>query len=568
MTTASVEGGRIVLRAPFRLKELCKSIPARQWSPKLKAWTYPASPATARTIAARFPDCSFGSDVVQLLVRADQRDAAATARDDDDPPPIPITVTDPWDHQLRAYNFAKDLDATMLAMWMGTGKSKVTIDLFRNREHEAVLIACPKPVMRVWPTQFETHGGDHFAVLPLDGLPTDGGTRKTPTSVAKRAAQAHDWCEAMRRRGRPHALVVNYEAMWQGDLAKFLLGREWDGMSCDESHKIKKPGGKASRFAHKIASRVRHRIAASGTPMAHSPLDVYGQYRYLDEGIFGTSYAMFRNRFAIMGGYQANVRGTKQPVQVVGFQNERELNELFYSIAYRCGKDVLDLPPTTNADRYCELGPQARRMYDEMDREFIAEVRDGFVTADNALVKLLRLRQMAGGFAVVDYVDSRGVERQRFELVDDAKERLAAEVFEEIGRDDQIIALAEFHHELDALHRAAEAFGASTCEQSGRRKELDDWVDGKAQILVGQISACSTGLNELVAAHYTYYHTTGTSLVEFLQSQERTHRPGQKADCVHYVYGMARNTKDKTIRDNLEKRNDVIEAILSEAMAA
>ena len=72
----------------------------------------------------------------------------------------------------------------------------------------------------------------------------------------------------------------------------------------DEAHRIKSPGGKASLFFKRLRLRSRRRIALSGTPMPHGPLDIYALFRFLDITIFGPSFAAFRQNFAVMGGFQ------------------------------------------------------------------------------------------------------------------------------------------------------------------------------------------------------------------------------------------------------------------------
>jgi len=94
----------------------------------------------------------------------------------------------------------------------------------------------------------------------------------------------------------------------------------------------RRKGKPLPRAARKAA---RYRLGLSGTPMPHSPLDVYAYFRFIDATIFGWSYNRFRQHFAVMGGYQNH--------QVVAYDNLDELNRKFYSVAFACGKDVLDL---------------------------------------------------------------------------------------------------------------------------------------------------------------------------------------------------------------------------------
>ena len=85
-------------------------------------------------------------------------------------------------------------------------------------------------------------------------------------------------------------------------------------------HNCKAPGGVMSRFVATLARRVPLRVGLTGTPMPHSPLDVYGQYRILDPEIFGTSYRRFMYEYAItkpMQGFE----------MIVGYKNQARLHE-------------------------------------------------------------------------------------------------------------------------------------------------------------------------------------------------------------------------------------------------
>ena len=187
--------------------------------------------------------------------------------------------------------FARGLDAPLLAMAMGTGKSKTAIDLCQNSGGKRFLILCPKSVVRVWPGEIQRHSAVSWnpEVLALD----NGG-------VKRRAGEAQKRLES--QDGRPVVVVLNYESAWREPMASLLLGVMWDAVIYDESHRIKAPQGKASKFCASLFRHSKKRIALTGTPLPHSPLDAYGQFRALDPGIFGNSFVAFRARYAVMGG--------------------------------------------------------------------------------------------------------------------------------------------------------------------------------------------------------------------------------------------------------------------------
>src|SRR5699024_5484240 len=84
---------------------------------------------------------------------------------------------------------------------------------------------------------------------------------------------------------------------------------------------------------------------------------------------------------------------------------------------------------------------------------------------------------------------------------------------------------------------------------------------GEKDVIGVQSAAGGEGLNDLVRARYCVYDSLGHSLGQHEQSRARMHRPGQKSNVVYY-HLVARNTIDETVYAALERRQNVIEAIL------
>ena len=439
-------------------------------------------------------------------------------------------MTAPWPHQTEALDFISSKAGAMLAMDMGTGKSRVVVDLVAKKGYRRVLVLAPLSVVgNVWPGEFAKHAPGLLDVLPLAG--------KTVRTRQELAAKAID-------SGRPTAVVLNYDAVWRQPFADWAMRQPWDLLVMDESHRIKAPGGVASRYCSRLSDRVPHRVALTGTPMAHSPLDIYAQFRALDKRVYGTSFTRFKSRYAIMGGFNR--------MMVVAYQREAELRDLFYSRAYRVESgDVLDLPDTLTVNLKCDLGREGRRLYDEMADEFVADVEGGQVTAANALSRLLRLQQITSGYGRRD--DGTDVE------VDTAKAKVLDDLLTDIGKE-PVVVFCRFRHDLDVVHRAAAKAGLASYEVSGRRKDLADWTGG---VLAVQIQAGGLGL-DLTLARYAIYYSLGFSLGDYNQSMARVHRPGQSRP-VEYIHILASDTVDETVMDALARREAVIDHILQEA---
>lgn len=299
-------------------------------------------------------------------------------------------------------------------------------------------------------------------------------------------------------------------------------------------------------FLKRFRRAAAYRIGLTGTPMPHGPMDIFAQFRFLDTSIFGPSFTAFRAKYAIMGGYQRK--------EIVGYQFLAELEALMGQITFRVGPEVLDLPPATHVTYYCDLCPEARRVYRDLEKHFVADVAGGLVIASNALSRLNALRRVANGIAKTE----NGIEHR----IDDSKIRLLIDVLGDIGKDEPVAVFCYYHLDLDAVHEACQKVGFSSLELSGRRDELKQWQDGAAQVLAVQLQAGGVGIN-LVRARYSIYFSLSFSLGDYDQSQKRIHRPGQTRP-VEYIHLAARNTVDVKIMRALERRAQVVESILAE----
>ncbi len=537
MPVAKVIDDKIYLFSPFQFKDRCKSIPGAWWDEERRAWKYPATAGVANRIVASFRgDLQVSPDFHTLVQNGKD---AGQAKRAEDLPPIPVTNTEPWLHQLRAYHFSSKLPASGLFLDMGTGKSKVVVDRVANAGYRRTLIICPHSVVGVWPKQFREHCGKSIHVAAMQSK--HSVKRKT-----EEARQAVALAEAMKQQV---VIVINYESVYRDPFGDYVLSElQPDLVVLDESHRIKSPGGVTSLFCSRLGKVSKNRMCLTGTPMPHSPLDIYAQYRFLDPGIFGTSFNRFKNRYAIMGGFHNK--------QVFGFQNEEELNRLMYSIAYRVTKtEVLDLPPVTHNPRTCSISSKARGLYSELENEFIAELSEGTVTVSNALTKLLRLQQVTSGFVK----DDEG----QLHNVDTEKQKLLADILEDIPQSEPVVVFCRFHHDIDAVKAIAAKTKRRYGELSGRQNDLteDSTLPPDVDLMAVQIQSGGVGIDLTRSCHSVYY-SIGFSLGEYEQSLARMDRPGQTRS-VRYYHLIAENTVDEAVYAALKKRKKVVEFILS-----
>lgn len=453
-----------------------------------------------------------------------------------------------WQNQEEAVQFALSHSACMLDMEMGTGKTRSALDtVFERKDVRKILIVCPKAVIPVWRENLNKfHKWDDWQCWDLQK-----GT------IKKKAADLELWEESfgdLEYFGKLF-VVVNYDIVWKQDMGAYLYTRTcFDMIILDESHRAKAAGTKVSKYLAMIGKRAKYRMCLSGTPMANSPLDVYGQYRFLDPSIFGTNFSRFQDQYAIMGGPERRF--------VVGFKNQNELNEKFRSIAYTCKMDDIKdrlklpdvLPPIT---RYVNLPAKDMKTARDLGKEFIAECGSGNVVVNNALVKMLRLQQISSGFCLTQedpFSDAKPEE------LNTAKQDGFLDILSDMSPLASLVVFAVFRHDIGVIIESARKSKREVFELSGQKNELEEWKKADpGAIIVVQIQSGAEGV-DLTKANHAVYYSLPHSLALYNQSMARLYRPGQTRP-VSFIHLLAEDTIDVSMYDSLVHKKDVIEAI-------
>lgn len=450
-----------------------------------------------------------------------------------------------WKHQIEAIRYARDRRDVILHCGMGTGKSRMAIEVIleclAGKSSLRVLLACPKAVMPAWAKQFAAWAPSMRIVV------LDKGT----------AAQKQKVIEVALADKSPVVIIGNYETLWR---IKTLEKTAWDVLVWDEAHRLKSPSGATSKWASRVASAnpTAKRLALSGTLLAHSPLDAFGVYRAVESPecpTFGKWYTPFKCLFAIEN---PNIRG-----MVVGYRNQELFAmKLAQTTFHRRSEDVLDLPPLMFEDIAVELTPKEAKAYRDVEHDFVSVLDAGTITVQNAMHAVLRLQQICGGFVKLDDIDA-------VQQIDEspAKRHALLEWLEDLDAGEQVVIFCRFHSDLDSAKWAACKAGRTASELSGRTdgKGLADWQAGKTNVLVAQIQSGGIGI-DLTMASYGMFFSLGYSLAEYLQAVARLHRPGQtKTTRFYHLIGTlprGASTVDARIYKALSERKEVIDELI------
>jgi SNF2 family DNA or RNA helicase len=437
--------------------------------------------------------------------------------------------TENWPHQDEALAFLDEHQGGALFMDMGTGKSKTVVDWISKMGLNWVLIVCPKKVIDVWPDEFITHAGLDWLVVRLDMGAAANAKQVAASLLSPRVV-----------------FVISYESVWRSPLDEALLKRNWDAVILDESQKIKSPGSRVSKFLHTLGRRARHRVILTGTPYYNGPLDIYGQFRFLDDKVFGTNFKKFQDKYAIMGGFHN--------YQILGYRNLDDLHAKVSAQSFVVkSEDVQVLPEQRHVTYTCRLSAKAAKVYKDLKKEMVSELESGTITAALAITRFLRFQQIAGGHLTLD--DGTTIQ------ICDAKERLLEDVLEDVGISDPVVVFARFSADIEAIKRVLVGSGRSFGVLSGNANDLAEWKAGRLNSLVVQIQSGGAGI-DLTRSRYAIYYCPGLSLGEYEQSVKRIHRPGQTRD-VTYIRLVAEQTIDRDVWKALEGKNDVVRYLLN-----
>jgi len=451
--------------------------------------------------------------------------------------------TKPWKHQMKALKYLGNKKFAALYTDMGTGKTKVMIDLINNKNFKRVLIVCPKKAMDVWKSEFDKHSYD-TTICVLNTKDFD---------VKRKCTEVKNLLSGGNLGSNKGVIIINYDSVWREPLKKELLKTKFDAVMCDESHRIKSPSSKCSGFLTQIGKRTPHRYLITGTPLAQSPLDIYAQYRFLDPTIFGTRYDDFKHRYANFV-YGQNFLDKKEP-----FKNLDELHEKMFSCAFLATSD-LELPPTQDILIDFDLPSKTQKYYTEFQKESCLIFKDGSVVAENVLSSILRLQQLCSGYLPIDTAEKI----KKIEEIDRARINTLKELMEDFDPEEPLVIFCKYRIDINNIHELCKELKITASEVSGKADNLAEWQSGKTKVLIAQIKSGSESI-DLTRARYCIYYSLDFSLSAWKQSRKRVHRPNQTRSVVYYIL-VAKHKKCKTIDEkileSLQNNENIIESIM------
>lgn len=448
-------------------------------------------------------------------------------------------------HQEAAVEFIlKRSGIGALYMDCGTGKTRTAIEVFKRlRAQEPglkMIVVCPLSLIEsAWADDLAnfsdfTYYNAHDEVLPAEL--------------------------------REDILLINFEGVIlkrNAELYKLVKGNL---LVIDESSKMKNHKAKTTKTILQLRHHARYRIVMSGSPAPNSPQEYWAQMLFLNDYVFNKSFFAFRNNYfhlarngQVMSLHgQVMTRDLMRSIMQKGFKYEitqESLKRLMLRIepfVFRARKeDCLDLPEQLDEVRRVELTGEQARVYKEMKRDLIAEFKGSFVTAPVALTRLIKLRELAAGFAI----DTDG---KTVDIGESAKLTELDAVLDELGSQ-QVIIWCNFHWENEKIQELLAAKGKTFSTLYAGTKDKDESIQffkaGVSQYFIANPRSAAHGLTFVNCSTQVFF-SLDYSWEYYEQAKARIHRAGQVNKCT-YIHIVAKNTVDEQILRVLRSKGDV-----------
>lgn len=495
----------------------------------------------------------------------------------------PFTHTPLMTQQVEALQRLQGRTAYGLRMEQGTGKTLTLLEdamrLHAAGVIDAVLVLAPNGVHENWVlNEIPTH-------IPPN-IPVCAAYYVSPAAANRRERAAMQRLMTARVDGEVPALRVltmSYDSLLAIQGFKFAEAFVLSSkcmIIADESQRIKNLTASRTKRAlllrqHCVVSRI-----ATGTAIANSPVDAFAQFEFLESGCLGTdSPVAFKAEYCELLPPQHSImrqiaerierrRGRKlteaQRMHVLPqivksdaagrpvYKNLERLGERLDEWSYRVLKsDCLDLPEKVYETRFFHLSAAHRKVYDRMEEEQRFLLEDETLLATSRLVAMGKLRQITSGFLLMrDGTVSYMEDNPRIELLQETLEDLPGQGIIWAQHREE---LRNIKARLDKMELSCEVVDGSV-PMGQRRAVRDAFQAGELKWIAAHPATMGTGFT-LTAATTHIYYSNGFSLLDRLQSEDRSHRIGQR-HTVTYIDFVAIDTRDDDVVWALQHKLD------------
>jgi SNF2 family DNA or RNA helicase len=372
----------------------------------------------------------------------------------------------------------------------------------------------------------------------------------------------------------PDIVVINYECLISKNnlpLVESLIWKHRFMCILDESSRLKNNKSVTTKTLLALAECFPYRLIASGTPMPNSELELWGQMNFVQPELLHKSFYAFRNTYfhlernGIMR--QGSRYMSKDEIREIFSQGWKyaitdENRELLMSEIKPCThwvkkEEALDLPEKIDEIREVTLSAQERKAYKEMEDLLITEIEGVEVTAQIALTKLMKLRQVTAGFLY-------SATGSALQIGTSSKIKELDEVLEELGNQ-PVIIWVQFHHEVHAIQKLiSDKYGANQVttlysDTPDRDESINKFKNNEVRYLIAHPRSAAHGLTFVNCSAMVFF-SLDYSYEAHAQARDRIHRIGQNKSCL-YVYLAAKDSIDEELLKVLQRKQSLQDVV-------
>lgn len=367
--------------------------------------------------------------------------------------------------------------------------------------------------------------------------------------------------------------IIHHGLLYGRDYSWGESAREWksgpnekieafdaDLVIIDESHKIGDPQSMQSKMAYRYGKAARFRLALTGTMFHRQPAMIFGQAKFIDDSMFGTTVMAFRTQFIQFGGYGG--------YEIVGYRNLNQMADKLKEAVY-IEEYVANTPPVVAT---IPVGmDDCKDVYREMETQNAVIVNDQAITAPIVLTKHLRCQQIAGGWVKDEQGEYHEVGQEKYRALVDL---LGLMMDENITK---VVIGCQFVPEIKDVAKAARACGYAVQAIHGgipRGEARDKRIaafqeDPVPTVMVCQVAAAAEAI-DLSAAQDLIWYSLTPSLVIYDQFNARIEK-FKETRTLRYHHLLMTGSRDEVswlamnlkmdVATLLIKRPDLVEKI-------
>lgn len=416
----------------------------------------------------------------------------------------------PRPYQVDGINFLAERQFASLWDEPGLGKSFQTLMAIKKLGLKNVLIVCPASVRLVWAAECKKVDMDGHIVLKKDDIKTGIN-------------------------------IISYEGAARFSDYIRTVSTNWDLLVLDEEHYVKSHKAQRTKkiFGQKfdrkdgIASRVDRIWGLTGTPMPNNPSELFPMIRAKFPDAIVKANGRIMTYWDFVYKY-CNTFDNGFGLQISGGKNMPKLRDALRGrVKRRKKKDVAKDLPSIQYEILPVEGDLKSVPKDELEDVKACLVKDD---------PLSELKKIGTHIASL----------RRYTGL--AKVKSVKKWIEENDHD-KIVIFAHHKAVIDELRKMDDTVHIDgSCTQKQREAAVEQFQNGKAKRLVGQIQAAGTGLT-LTAANTLLFVEYSWVPAENRQAADRIHRIGQENNCLVY-FATVPDSVDEDIMKVVKRKTE------------